>query len=68
MPLKRKPKRPNRLHYFYKYVNDKQEVKSKPDWSLHVKSMERPTEGHLIYRAHIDEQAFWKEFKVGEIR
>ena len=25
MILKRKPKRPNRLHYFYKYVNDKQE-------------------------------------------
>ena len=25
MPLKRKPKRPNRLHYFYKYINDKQE-------------------------------------------
>ena len=24
MQLKRKPKRPNRLHYFYKYVNEKQ--------------------------------------------
>ena len=25
MQLKIKPKRPNRLHYFYKYVNEKQE-------------------------------------------
>ena len=25
MTLKRKPKRPNRLHYFYKHVNEKQE-------------------------------------------
>ena len=24
MELRRKPKRPNRLHYFYKYVNEKQ--------------------------------------------